>query len=561
MTVPEWWKDAVVYQIYPRSFADSNSDGIGDLPGVIEKLDYLKWLGINTLWFSPFYPSPQFDVGYDVADYTGINPDYGTLGDFDRLLEGAHQRGIRVLLDLVLNHTSHEHPWFIESRMGKDAPRRDWYIWRDGKDGGPPNDWESFFGGPAWTLDEATGQYYYHIFYPQQPDLNWRNPHVQAAMFDAVRFWLERGVDGFRLDALSTLFEHPELPDANATISMADIRNDLFVRGVTEDLAPRFDHKFRYQHKLPETLDVMRALRRLCDTYEDCLLLGETEDVAYYGNGDDMLHAVFTFEITKLERLDAAAVRECLVTRRESLPEGVWEANTVGNHDRPRSMSIYADGQHDRERASVALAMTTFLWGTPVFYNGEEIGMADWHVSNAAAIRDFIGLDAYHHARAHGLSEAEAMEVANRTSRDKCRTPMQWANAPNGGFSPEGVETWLPVNPDYAQGINVADQQQDETSLLHTFRRMIQTRQTHVALRRGTLDLVDDTEGKNVLAFWRRHDDETCFVALNMTSAPVDITAGEGTLRILFSTHKRAPKTESGSVYLAPYEVCIAIAD
>ena len=558
MTIPTWWLDAVVYQIYPRSFADANGDGIGDLPGVVAKLDYLQWLGITAIWFSPFYPSPQFDVGYDIADYTDIAPEYGTLTDFDRLRAEAHRRGIRIILDLVLNHTSHQHKWFIESKSSRVNPKRDWYIWRDGQGHNPPNDWESTFGGPAWEYDPITGQYYYHFFYVEQPDLNWRNPAVQEAMYNVVRFWLDRGVDGFRLDAIGTLFEVEDLRDANAGVTMDELMTNIFTRRYDSEIGKLFARKVRYQVDLPEVKTILQQLRRVNDECTERILLGETEDIRYYGDGSDMLHSVFNFDLTKLEQLDPAAIRKLLNKRWSRLPAGVWEANTVGNHDRPRSMTVYADGRHDREREQAALAMTLFLRGAPVFYNGEEIGMRNIQLTDIAAFRDQIGLWAYGEAQKHGFTPEQALAIANQVSRDKGRSPMQWENAPNGGFSPAGIQPWLPVHPNYADGVNVADQRQDETSLLHTFRRMIQTRQEHIALRRGELEWIPAKQSGKALAFWRKHADETCFVALNMSAQTTTVKApGAEKLRLVFSTHE--PQVSPGQIVLPPYAVVVAV--
>lgn len=555
--IPTWWQDAVAYQIYPRSFADANGDGIGDLPGIIDKLDYLRDLGVTVLWLSPFYPSPQFDVGYDIADYTAVEPDYGTLADFDRLVAEADRRGIRLLLDLVLNHTSDQHPWFLESRSSREHPKRDWYIWRDGRDGGPPNDWEATFGGSAWQYDEATGQYYYHFFFAEQPDLNWRNPEVRQAMFDAVRFWLDRGAAGFRLDALGTLFETESLPDSGYDKTIAELMLERFQHGRTPDLQGRFRRKFIHQRDLPETFDLMRQLRAVCDECEGRILLGETEEVAYYGNGGDMLHSVFNFDLTDVNDLAPDRIRAVLAERLPHLPDGTWETNTIGNHDRPRAMDFFADGRDDRARMAVALAMTMFLRGTPMFYNGEEIGMRNVHMTRIEDFRDMLGVWAYHFVIEHaGYDPARALVVGDTVSRDKGRTPLQWANAPNAGFSPAGVATWLPVHPNYAAGVNVADQQADPGSLLHMFRRLAQVRRDHVALRRGSMDVVPDTGA--ALVFWRRHAAQTCLVALNMGAAPLQLTIeGADGLRTLFSSQDRSAASVAGTLALGPYEIYV----
>lgn len=348
MSVPRWWQNAICYQIYPRSFADTNGDGIGDVPGIIAQLDYLQWLGVTALWISPFYPSAQIDWGYDVSDYVGVHPDYGTLADVKQLLAAAHQRGLRVLLDLVLNHTSEQHPWFQQSKSSRTNSYRDWYIWRDGREGNPPNDWESIFGGSAWTLDEATGQYYYHYFFREQPDLNWRHPAVKEAIFGAMRFWLDLGVDGFRLDAISALFEAEDLRDSRTDGSL----EEMFIkarRGAFDDWET-LRAKVRHQSNQPEIHPLLQAMRALVDEYDDRVLLGESEEIALYGSGANELHSVFNFAI--IEKLEADYQRQVMKNRLAQLPPGAWECNTVGNHDRRRSYSYYSDGQHDEARAA-----------------------------------------------------------------------------------------------------------------------------------------------------------------------------------------------------------------
>ncbi|MDX2006586.1 MAG: alpha-glucosidase [Meiothermus sp.] len=513
MAVPQWWQEAVCYQVYPRSFADSNRDGIGDIGGVIGKLDYLQWLGVTALWVSPFYPSAQVDWGYDISDYTAVDPEYGTLEDVQQLIEAAHGRGIRVLLDLVLNHTSDQHAWFRASRSGLENPYRDWYIWREGKNGGPPNDWESIFGGSAWTLDPQTGQYYYHFFFPEQPDLNWRNPAVKEAIFAAMRFWLERGVDGFRLDAIGSLFEAKDLADSDTPGSL----EAMFIkarRGVFEDWQT-LQAKTRHQMNQPEIHATLREMRALADEYPDCVLLGETEDVSFYGRGHDELHSVFNFEL--IERLDAAHYRKVLTDRLPRVPEGAWESNTVGNHDRRRSYTFCGDGMHDDLRARLALAVTMFLRGTPVFYYGEEIGMRQRSPETLEAMRDTFGTRFYRILRErYGAGHPEALEVAAQyMGRDGCRTPMQWSNAPNAGFSVAGVETWLPVNPDHAEGVNVEDQREQPDSMLTFFRGLVVLRRTHPALSRGRMRVLADTGA--LLGFWREWEGERMLLVFNMS--------------------------------------------
>jgi alpha-glucosidase len=596
MTTLRWWQTAVFYQIYPRSFADGNDDGIGDFPGITLKLDHLRDLGLDAVWLSPHFPSPQADCGYDITDYIGVAPEYGTLEDFTAFLHEAHARGIRVILDLVLNHTSIEHPWFQESRASRTSPKRDWYIWRDGKDGGPPNNWVSVFGGSAWELDVATGQYYYHFHLTEQPDLNWRNPEVKQAIWDAARFWLDLGVDGFRLDAVFTIFEHPDLPNHTATPSLADPLGLLMamvgadedvtrsaaadvpammaqdaVDGVLRPAQPRLDQQraarefellLRYQRHQPGVHELMQELRELVDEYPgDRVLVGEADDVAYYGAGDDELHLVFNFPLMHTQRLTPAHIRSNQAERLAALPEGAWPCNTLGNHDAPRVWSRYGDGINDAALARVHGVLVLTLMGTPFLYYGEEIGMADLVLTDLHQIRDTAALIQYRQlTEVWGLSPAQAFQRVARMTRDRCRTPLQWADAPNGGFSPEGVTPWLPVNPNYAQGVNVADQEGDPASLLSFYRRLLALRRATPALVVGAYAPVDEN-AKEYLAFTRSTPDQTVLVALNFSDLPQTPTLSlpHPQARVLFSsTARRAQINDLARLELAPFEVYIA---
>jgi len=577
----KWWQKAVFYQIYPRSFADGNGDGIGDFYGMIDRLDYLQDLGIDALWLSPHYPSPQHDCGYDVADYTGVEPEYGTLEDFKLFLKGAHQRGIRVILDLVLNHTSDEHLWFIESSSSRDNPKRDWYVWRDGLDGRPPNNWCSFFGDSAWEYDPVTDQYYYHAFLRQQPDLNWRNPEVKRAMWDAVRFWLDLGVDGFRLDAVGTIYEDPALPDHTAEKSLPEVHRAFMAASGEAELAQVTEQRkeiFRYQLEQPGLHELMQELRAVVDEYPDRLLVGESGEIAYYGDGQNELHLAFNFPLMKTERITPAWVRANQQKRLSALPPGAWPCNTLGNHDQPRVYSRYGDGENDEAIARLSLALMLTLRGTPFLYNGEEIGMTNLLLEDINQLRDNLGVWIYHTAvDEFGLPPAEAVALAVRLSRDRCRTPMQWANAPNAGFSPAAVQTWLPVNPNYAQGVNVADQLDDPDSLLSFYRRMLRLRkQTPVLIAGRYTPLHEDAE--DYLAFLRSCNEQICLVVLNMSNRvhtlsfdvsaePSGRASGRGlaqvldahTARLVFSSHARDGDIDDLSqLTIAPFEIYIA---
>jgi alpha-glucosidase len=596
MTTLKWWQTAVFYQIYPRSFADGNGDGIGDFPGMTSKLDHLRDLGVHAVWLSPHFPSPQADCGYDITDYTGVAPEYGTLEDFSAFLHEAHARGIRVILDLVLNHTSVEHPWFQEARASRESPKRDWYIWHDGKDGGPPTNWVSVFGGSAWELDAATGQYYYHFHLTEQPDLNWRNPEVKQAIWDAARFWLDLGVDGFRLDAVFTIFEAPGLPDHTATPSSADPLGLLMAmvgadegetRSADENVPammaqdaagaeprpvqPRLDRHqagrefellLRHQRHQPGVHELMQELRALVNQYPgDRVLVGEADDVAYYGAGDDELHLVFNFPLMHTQRLTPAHIRSNQAERLAALPEGAWPCNTLGNHDAPRVWSRYGDGIHDAALARVHAALILTLKGTPFLYYGEESGMTDLELTDLHQIRDTAALIQYRQlTEAWGLPPAQAAKRVTRMTRDRCRSPMQWANMPHSGFSPEGVPPWLPVNLNYAQGVNVADQEGDPASLLSYYRRLLALRRATPALVIGGYAPVDEN-AQDYLAFTRSTPDQTVLVALNFSDLPqkLALSLPHPQARVLFSSIARqAQINDLARLELAPFEVAIA---
>jgi alpha-glucosidase len=559
-----WWQKAVFYQIYPRSFADANGDGIGDLPGIISKLDYLQDLGVDAIWLSPHYPSPLWDCGYDVADYYGVAPEYGTQDDFKRLLDGLHQREMRLIIDLVLNHTSDQHPWFIESRSSRDNPKRDWYIWRDGRGDGPPNNWYSTFGGSAWEYDERTGQYYYHFFFKQQPDLNWRNPEVKEAMFNVVRYYLDMGVDGFRLDAIGTLFEREDLADQTAGITQQELYRLARTTTAPEkngEIIRLWEAMFGYQVEQPEMHDLLRDLRALVDRYPGAVLVGETDDLSYYGHGTDELHMVFNFPLMKTHHLTPEWVRANQKERLEKMPAGAWPCNTFGNHDSPRVYSRFADGQNDDQIARLALAVVLTLKGTPFLYYGEEIGMTDLLLQDLSQFRDNLGLWAYKmELSLPGVTPEEALRHAAQESRDKCRTPMQWSEEPNAGFSPAGVRTWLPVNPNYTKGVNVAAEEKDSGSLLNFYRRLLRVRKSTPALQAGEYRVVH-AEAKDYLAFLREiPDGQECLVAMNFSPRSRRIRFADvgSRARVLFSSRSRPSEIESiESLRLEPFEIYI----
>lgn len=509
-----WWKHGVVYQVYPRSFQDSNGDGVGDLQGIIDRLDYLERLGVDAIWISPIYPSPMADFGYDVADYTDIHPLFGDMATFDHLLDAAHSRGLRVVLDFVPNHTSDQHPWFIEARSSRANPRRDWYIWKDpAPDGGPPNNWESFFGGPAWTLDAATGQYYLHLFLPEQPDLNWRNPEVVAAMHGALRFWLDRGVDGFRIDVVGMLMKHPEFPDNPP------------VQGFNPHITNTLEH--RYDINQPEIHPVLKAMRRVFDSYEgDRVMIGETVDtdpvklVQYYGDRLDELHIPFNFRLHWEAVWDAQEMRQIISDYYAVMPDGATPNFVIGSHDRKRPATRFG-----RENTRAAMLLLLTLWGVPTIYYGDEIGMID------VAIPRELWQDPW------GLNNPDT-----DVSRDGQRTPMQWDESPNAGFCAPSVTPWLPLAPDYAT-VNVAAQERNPQSLLQLVRRLIALRRALSVLHaEGTFAFVDGVLD-DVLAYTRARDGVTVLVVLNYGGADhtLDLGALGESAEVLLSTHMDRP--------------------
>ena len=550
---------------------------------MIDRLDYLQDLGIDAVWLSPHYPSPIIDCGYDISDYTAVAPEYGKLDDFKRFLDGAHRRGIRVILDLVLNHTSDQHPWFVESRSNRNNHKRNWYVWLDGVDGGPPNNWYSGFGGPAWEYDPATEQYYYHYFFKQQPDLNWHNPEVKQAMFDAVRFWLDLGVDGYRLDAIGTIFEDPGRPDRTVELSLSELYNAILTAANDEEhgrLIEQRDAMFRNQVEQPGVHELMQELRNIIDEYDDCVLVGESSEIAYYGDGHNELHLSFNFPLMRPEhpqpawlgtkRLTADWVRANQHERLAALPPGAWPCNTLGNHDSPRVYSRYGDGQNDQALARISLALMLTLRGTPFLYNGEEIGMTDLILEDVSQFRDNLGVLLYRVAvEKSGWTSDKALAIAARFSRDRCRTPMQWSSAPNGGFSPDGVSTWLPVNPNYADGVNVANQHDDPDSLLNFYKRMLRIRKQTPALITGEYTpLLEDQD--DYFAFLRTSradgaslkegEGQTCLIVLNMSDRAhtLNMDLNARTIKTLFSNCVRDDGSDNlARLSIAPFEIYI----
>jgi alpha-glucosidase len=568
MTTLKWWQTSVFYQIYPRSFADGNSDGIGDFKGITEKLDYLKDLGVDGIWLSPHFPSPNWDCGYDISDYCNVALEYGTMDDFKHFLAESHRRNIRVILDLVLNHTSDEHPWFLESKSSRDNPKADWYVWADT----PPNNWQSCFDGDAWTYVPERGQYYYHYFMKQQPDLNWRNPAVKQAMWDAARFWLDLGVDGYRLDAIGTIYEDPNLTPHTVNMNLAELRRFSETAKTQKELKLKekyWHDMFKYQWGGPGLHDLMKELRSILDEYDgDRMLVGEDDNIDYMGNGNDELHLVFNFPLMRTERITPDHIRSNQkerFSRLEALPVKGWACNTLGNHDSSRIYTRYGDKQHDSDLARLHAALVLTLKGTPFLYNGEEIGMTDYMLTDISHVKDTMGSWYYHAIVTEmGVHPDEAMQRTAAMTRDKNRTPMQWSNNPNGGFSPAGVATWLPVNPNYKDGINVRDQQHNPNSLLNYYKHLLRVRKNSPALVEGDY-LPIQAASKDYFAFLRTGKEQTVLVILNFSKLKLDLNLTRipqikgRVLHTLFSSAVRSyTDLNPKSLHLGAFEVFVA---
>jgi alpha-glucosidase len=484
----QWWQHAVFYEIYPRSFADSNNDGVGDLKGITSKMGYLHELGVDAIWISPCYPSPQVDFGYDVSDYENIDPMYGTLADFDRMAAEGKKQKIRIIMDYVINHTSDQHKWFLASKSSKTSPYRNWYMWRDGKgENQPPNNWISEFGGSAWKFDPTTGQYYYHYFYAEQPDLNWNNPAVEKAMFDVTRWWYKRGVAGFRLDAVDTLFEDPDLRD-NPVLPGKNKYGDPLTQEI-------------HNKKLPGVHDVLKNLRKVADE-NDAVLIGETwtknidELKLYYGEHNNELQLPMDFMFTRVDKLSPAEFRRQIAAADSA---GGWPTWVISNHDIVRSYNRYGDGVHNDDIAKLMGALYLTLRGTPIMYYGEELGMENNDPKRPEDVKDPIGRRGW----------------PVEKGRDGERTPMQWSEAANAGFS--NHDPWLPV-PESYKTHNVASESKDPNSVLEFYRKVLTLRHENSALLEGTYQALNE-EDANVLSYVRSYKGKSVLVALNMSGA------------------------------------------
>lgn len=536
-----WWEHAVFYEVYPRSFQDSNDDGVGDLNGITSRLAYLNELGIDAIWLTPIYPSPGVDFGYDISDYKAIDPEFGTMEDFDRLIGEAKRRKIRVIMDFVANHTSDRHPWFEESRSSRGNAKRHWYVWHDGKGPGePPNNWQSWFGHSAWKFDEKTGQYYYHFFYPQQPDLNWRNRDVREAMFDVLRFWLHRGVDGFRLDAVTRLFEDPHLKD------------DPILPGVNAYGDPNIAHK--HTDNLPAMHEVLREFREVISEFPgDPVLISESDEpniselTKLYGAHHDEVQLPMDFQVADLNKMSASAFRELFGEVEHNAATG-QPFIFFSNHDQPRQWDRYGDGVHNELIAKqlAVLLMTTRV--TPQMYYGEEIGMCTTPPTRKEEVRDPIG----------------KLGWPKEKGRDGERTPMQWDTSRNAGFT--AGKPWLPV-PESARECNVSMEEKNPHSVLNFYKKLISLRRSNPALRGGKYGVLNENDEK-LFSYLRRTEDgeHVIVVALNMSperrtvKLEIESAGYAGTrLRTILASPRDGVKIKAGhEVELESYGALVA---
>lgn len=535
-----WWKEAVAYQIYPKSFFDSNGDGVGDLPGIITKLDYLQTLGVNLLWLTPVYRSPNDDNGYDISDYQAINPEYGTMADFEHLLAEAHQRDMRIIMDLVINHTSDEHPWFIESRQSKDNPYRDYYIWRDGKEDRQPNNWSSHFSKSAWTFDKQTNQYYLHIFSRRQPDLNWENPQMRADIQRMIQWWLDKGIDGFRLDAINLIAKVPGLPDNKP--------DGRYVLSIDGDYILSLDN-FRNG---PAFHDYMQELNRNVFSHYDVVTVGEcalltvedTINITAPERGE--LDMTFLFEHTEYYNLvekDPQKLKEIITRWQVSLHERGWTGIAFNNHDQPRVVSCFGNDSPEYRVPSAKLFGTLLLTleGTPFIYQGEEIGMTSTYYETIAEYNDVATVNIYHEKMAAGADPRTVFDQVRETSRDRGRSPFQWDASENAGFT-TGTP-WIGSNHNYTE-INLEHDQADKNSIFHYYRNMIALRKQTPALVYG--QFVAQEVPEELFVYQRIYQDEAYQVVLNLSEQAVSYQT-EG--QLLIGNYEQAEPTK-----LQPYE-------
>ena len=552
-----WWKESVVYQIYPRSFCDSNGDGIGDLNGITSKLDYLKELGVDVIWLSPVYKSPNDDNGYDISDYQDIMDEFGTMEDFDRMLATAHEKGIKIMMDLVVNHTSDEHKWFIESRKSTDNPYRDYYIWRPAKeDGSLPNNWGSCFSGPAWEYDKTTDMYFLHLFSKKQPDLNWDNPVVRQEVFDMMNWWLEKGVDGFRMDVISLISkEQPELPDKEPGIN-----------GYAT---------FNVSANGPHVHEYLQEMRQKALNNADTITVGECsgvtlEEAKKYARSDEKeLNMVFQFEHMDVDsdekagkwttrKMDLRNLKKILTRWQKGLQDIAWNSLYWENHDQPRSVSRFGNDSDEYREISAKMLATCIhmMQGTPYVYQGEELGMTNCPFNTLENFRDLESINAFHELTEQGkMTEEEMMAAIGYKGRDNARTPMQWDDSANAGFSGADATPWIMVNPNYTK-INAKDQVSREDSVFKYYQKLIRLRHESDLIVYGTYDLILDDD-KDIYAYIRTLGDEKLIVYCNFSEntreveLPEEFTDG----KILISNYNDAKVSEK--ITLRPYEAIV----
>lgn len=549
----KWWKDCVVYQIYPRSFCDSNGDGIGDIPGITSKLDYLKELGIDVIWLSPVYQSPNDDNGYDISDYQAIMEEFGTMEDFDEMLAAAHERGIKLVMDLVVNHTSDEHRWFVESRKSVDNPYRDYYIWRPAKDGKEPNNWGSCFSGPAWEYDAETEMYYLHLFSKKQPDLNWDNPAVRDEVFQMMNWWLDKGVDGFRMDVISLISKKPDLPDG--------------VPGINGYAS------FNEPANGPHVHEYLQEMREKVLNRADTITVGECsgvtlEEAKKYARSDGKeLNMVFQFEHMDVDadgtnkwsdkKMDLRDLKEILTKWQKGLEDIAWNSLFWENHDQPRSVSRFGNDGEYRETSAKMLATCLYMMqGTPYVYQGQELGMTNVPFETIEDFRDLDSINAYHELIGQGVfTREEMLRYLRYKSRDNARTPFQWNAQENAGFT-TGTP-WIMVNPNYKE-INAEEQLQRPDSVFHYFQKLIRLRKEYEIIVYGTYDLLLP-DSKEIYAYTRTLDDKKMLVICNFAGEPVTFDVPEEFLQgeVLISNYEDV-KVEA-SMTLRPYEAVVVM--
>jgi len=547
-----WWKEGVVYQIYPRSFMDSNNDGVGDIKGVIEKLDYLKELGIDVIWLSPVYKSPNDDNGYDISDYEDIMDEFGTMKDFDELLNQAHQRNIKILMDLVVNHSSDEHKWFVESRKSKDNPYRDYYMWADPKDGKEPNNWGSFFSGSAWQYDESSKQYYLHLFTKKQPDLNWENENMRKDIYSMMKFWLDKGVDGFRMDVINFISKVPELPSINSEMPGYKWGGEYFFNG-------------------PKIHDYLKEMNEKVLSKYDVMTVGETpgvtpdEGVLYVGDDRKELNMLFQFELMDVDsgargKWDVTPwklvdFKNIMTKWQVELHNKGWNSLYLNNHDQPRMVSRFGNDVSFRiESAKMLGTMLHTLQGTPYIYQGEEIGMTNVKFDSIDEYKDIETLNFYNEAINDGAKHENLMNSIYIKSRDNARTPMQWSDEDNGGFT--SGKPWIKVNPNYKE-INVANSLNDENSIFNYYKKLIKLRKENLVLVYGEyVPLLEDNS--EIYSYLRILEDERILVLLNFFDKETVFKLPEGITyenkELLISNYDVDINENLNSLNLKPYE-------